>query len=199
MKPVALGLVDGPAYGGKAVALGALVRAGLRVPGGIALPAPFVELLLAGDVLARQELAVAAVGISSGQSPCGRPRARRTRRRRVMRASSSRDFRSPLCGPRGSRERGRGLRGSRCRVPRHERDPRSRWIPVTPGTRRRSSPCSVRGERVATAVPGNELPTLAAFVIGGGDWTLAPRAVRDRARRPPTAGTCSSTSLARRA
>ena len=63
MKPVALRLVDGPAYGGKAVALGALMRAGVRVPGGVALPAPFVELLLTGDALARQELAAAAVGL----------------------------------------------------------------------------------------------------------------------------------------
>jgi pyruvate,water dikinase len=53
MKPVALReATDEAAFGGKAVQLGAGIRAGLPVPGGIALPARLVAAVAAADVAA---------------------------------------------------------------------------------------------------------------------------------------------------
>lgn len=57
MKPVALSeATDEAIFGGKAVQLGAGIRAGLPVPGGIALPAPFVAAVAAADVAALARL-----------------------------------------------------------------------------------------------------------------------------------------------
>jgi pyruvate,water dikinase len=58
MKPVALReATDEGVFGGKAVQLGAGIRAGLPVPGGTALPARLVEAVAAGDVAAMDLLA----------------------------------------------------------------------------------------------------------------------------------------------
>jgi pyruvate,water dikinase len=58
MNPVALSeATDEAAFGGKAVQLGAGIRAGLPVPGGVALPARFVAAVAAADVAAVDLLA----------------------------------------------------------------------------------------------------------------------------------------------
>lgn len=57
MKPVPLSsAVDEPVYGGKAVQLGAAIRAGLPVPEGFALSAAFVEQVASGQNAARSEV-----------------------------------------------------------------------------------------------------------------------------------------------
>lgn len=58
MTPVPLReATDEAAFGGKAVQLGAAIRGGLPVPGGIALPAPFVAAVAAADHAVMEQLA----------------------------------------------------------------------------------------------------------------------------------------------
>ena len=58
MTPVALAdAADEGAFGGKAAQLAAAIRAGLPVPGGMALPTTFVEAVTAGDSTATAALA----------------------------------------------------------------------------------------------------------------------------------------------
>lgn len=57
---------DEAQYGGKAVQLGAGIRAGLPVPPGLALPAALVAAVVAGDALAQQEVARARTALGDG-------------------------------------------------------------------------------------------------------------------------------------
>ena len=55
---------DEQAFGGKAVQLGASIRAGLPVPDGFALPAELVEAVARGDEAAGAQLAAIAAGLT---------------------------------------------------------------------------------------------------------------------------------------
>lgn len=67
LRPLPLACVDDDsAYGGKAASLGAAIRAGLPVPGGVALAAPLVDSIAAG-----QPDAITAL-VTSPELPCGR-------------------------------------------------------------------------------------------------------------------------------